>query len=139
MRRMTAIVFVAALAVGGALLARSRAGETPHHAVPPSKNGNLVVGLCDGVTSAEVPGVKEGETPTREQAQVVSDHLMAEWRRKNPGARWDDAPVEVAQAVVPEEGGTAEPRQGAAEGAAQAGARTEHGAETPGDSPSGVC
>jgi len=89
---------VLAFALGGGWLARSRA-ETPHHVVPSSSAGNLVVGLCDGVTSAEVPGVKEGERLTRAQAQAVSDQLMAEWRRKNPQAKWDDAPaVRLAQA-----------------------------------------
>jgi len=87
---------MAGLALGGGLLARSRAAA-PRHVMPESKDGNLVVGLCDGKTTAEVPGVKDGETLSRTQAQSVSDRLMAEWRRKNPQVRWEDAPVEVAQ------------------------------------------
>ncbi|HLY37447.1 MAG TPA: cytochrome C [Candidatus Binatia bacterium] len=101
MTKTSGLALVAALvvALGGGWLARSRA-EAPHHAVPPSADGNLVVGLCDGVTSAEVQGVKEGERLTRSQAQAVSDQLMEEWRRKNPQANWDDArAVHVAQAA----------------------------------------
>src|SRR5690242_21812468 len=92
MTKTSGLVLGAALAValGGGWLARSHA-EAPHHVVPPSSDGNLVVGLCDGVTSAEVPGVKDGERLTRAQAQAVSDQLMEEWRRKNPQADWGDA------------------------------------------------
>jgi hypothetical protein len=118
MRSTTAVVLMAGLALGGVLLARSRAAS-PRHAVPASKEGNLVVGLCDGKTTAEVPGVKEGETLSREQAQAVSDRLMAEWRRKNPGARWEDAAIEVAQ--VPPERVVAAPQAGA-QGATPGGA-----------------
>src|SRR5581483_12246608 len=70
---------------GGALLAHST--DVPQHAVPPSATGNVVVGLCDGVTTAEIPRVKQGERPTRAQAQAVSDALMREWRAKNPTRR----------------------------------------------------
>lgn len=86
-----------ALALGGAFAARSGA-DAPKHDVPKSKDGNLVVALCDGETTMEVDGVKDGETLSRAQAQAVSDALMAEWRKKNPDARWDDAPVQLAQA-----------------------------------------
>jgi thiosulfate dehydrogenase len=68
------------------------------HDLPESRDGNLVVGLCDGETSLEVKGVKQGETMDRARAQAVSDALMAEWRRKNPDARWDDEPARLAQA-----------------------------------------
>jgi thiosulfate dehydrogenase len=60
----------------------------PDHVLPISKDGHLVVGLCDGVTSVEVPGLKPGEAMTREQGQQVADALMAEWRRKHPDAEW---------------------------------------------------
>lgn len=86
-----------ALAIGGAFAARSGA-DTPRHDVPQSKDGNLVVALCDGETTMEVAGVKDGATLSREQAQAVSDALMQEWRRKNPDASWDDAPMQLAQA-----------------------------------------
>jgi len=124
---------MAGLALGGGLLARSRA-EGPRHVVAASKDGNLVVGLCDGKTTAEVPGVKDGETLSRTQAQSVSDRLMAEWRRKNPQVRWEDAPVEVAQVPpltapapggarrVAAEGGAAAPGEAGAQGATPGGA-----------------
>ena len=96
-----------ALAVGGTFVARSGAdspragapqGSAPAHDVPKSKDGNLGVALCDGETAMEVKGVKEGESMTREQAQDVADTLMQQWRDKNPDARWDDRPVQLAQA-----------------------------------------
>lgn len=104
-----ALVAVAALVAGGAVLAGSDNGTAPpRHDSPPSKSGNVVVALCDGKTTAEIPGVKEGETPTHEQAKAVVDQLMSEWRTKNPNARWDDTPVRVAQAAVGDQG-TAHP------------------------------
>jgi hypothetical protein len=148
MRTRTAVGLIAGLALGGGFLARSRA-ESPRHVVPASKDGTLVVGLCDGVTTAEVPGVKEGERLSRADAQAVSDRLMAEWRRKNPDAHWE----EVAQ-VPPAPGGgqpdasehgaapapDAAPGRsvgggpGAAEGAPEAAERREGGA-APGGEP----
>ena len=106
MRRSIGLATVAALGVG-ALLARSST-DAPTHPSPPSASGDVVVALCDGKTTAEIPGVKDGETPTRAQAQDVADRLMAEWRRKNPSTSWDE-PVRVAQAENP----PAEPRPGA--------------------------
>ncbi|HZR81028.1 MAG TPA: cytochrome C [Candidatus Binatia bacterium] len=101
MRPRTAIAIaapLAALAVAGAL--RARADAPPQHHVAKGKDGNVVVALCDGETSMEVDGLKEGEAMPRDKAQAVSDALMAEWRRKNPNARWDDdPPVRVAQAA----------------------------------------
>ena len=96
------LVSLPLLVLGGVTIARS-GSQTPQHQLPESRDGNVVVGLCDGKTTAEIPGVKPGETPTREQAQAVSDTLMAEWRRKNPDAHWDDPSVKLAQA---ETGGT---------------------------------
>lgn len=83
--------------LAGAFAARSGA-DAPRHDVPRSKDGNLVVALCDGETTMEVPGVKDGDTMDRARAQEVSDALMQEWRRKNPNVRWDDTPVQLAQA-----------------------------------------
>jgi thiosulfate dehydrogenase len=99
-----------ASAASAAAQAAPRADEpaaaAPKHDVPKSKDGNLVVALCDGETSMEVAGVKEGETMTREQAQRVADELMQQWREKNPDARWDDQPIQLAQAggAAPGEG-----------------------------------
>jgi hypothetical protein len=126
-----------------AVAAVTRAGstsDTPQHTVPPPANqGEVVVGLCDGKTTA-VMKVKPGERPTRDQAQAVADQLMAEWRSKNPNALWDDG-VQIAQAptagappaqageapgpagaaIELQRGSGAVPaRQGAAEGAPQA-------------------
>jgi thiosulfate dehydrogenase len=71
------------------------AGEDqPRHALPPSQNGDLVVGLCDGETSIEVSGVKPGDPMTREQAQKIADALMQEWRRKHPDSEWQVAAAE---------------------------------------------
>jgi hypothetical protein len=100
------LLLVAVLAVGG-LYARSSADTPaglPKHDSPASKSGDVVVVLCDGETQAEMTGVKEGETPTRGQAQDVADRLMAQWREKNPEALWDDDPVQVAQAQAPATG-----------------------------------
>jgi len=85
-----------AVIVAGVAVATDQ-GKKPSHSLPEAKDGNLVVGLCDGETALEVPGVKEGETLTQEQAQQVSDALMAEWRRKNPDTHWDEE-LQLAQA-----------------------------------------
>ena len=101
MMRILGLALLATALVVGAIHTRSSA-DTPRHVVPPSKSGDVVVALCDGKTTAEMPGVKEGETPTRAQAQDVADRLMAAWLEKNPG-RWDE-PVQVAQAEPPPQG-----------------------------------
>src|SRR3982751_2174115 len=116
-KTILSVLAVLAVGVGGVVLIGSSGGNAgevqsadqngtqvasaamPRHDSPPSASGNLVVELCDGKTAAEIPGVKEGETPSREQARAVVDHLMTDWRRKNPDASWDDAPMRVAQAA----------------------------------------
>ncbi len=86
-----------ALGLGAAGPAPALAGdEQPRHALPPSQNGDLVVGLCDGQTSIEVAGVKPGDPMTREQAQKIADALMQEWRRKHPDSEWQVAAAEGA-------------------------------------------
>jgi thiosulfate dehydrogenase len=72
------------MATAGVAVAQSR----PKHEVPASPNGDVVVGLCDGHTAVEVPGLKPGQTMPRSQAQAVSDELMAQWRQKNPRSGW---------------------------------------------------
>ncbi|MDY7227825.1 c-type cytochrome [Hyalangium rubrum] len=101
-------VVVLTSAAGGAALATEpaarKAEPLPQHQVPTSKDGNLVVGLCDGETSMEVKGVKEGGKMSRDQALAVTGALMTEWRRKNPRANWDDVappPQVLAQAPKP--------------------------------------
>ncbi|MCP3099777.1 cytochrome C [Myxococcus sp. K15C18031901] len=104
--------------VGGVALATSPAPtqattELPRHQVPASKDGNLVVGMCDGETSLEVKGVKEGQKLTREQAMRVSGDLMDAWRKKNPDANWDPTPPPVlAQAPKQPTQGTPNPPAG---------------------------
>jgi thiosulfate dehydrogenase len=85
--------------------------DLPKHQLPPSQDGNLVLGLCDGTTSVEIPGVKPGQPMTREQAQWAADTLMAEWRAKNPDKDWVVAAAEteggltqLAQADTPPKG-----------------------------------
>lgn len=100
-------LYVTAVALCLAPVEAGFAGEElPRHHVPPSANGNLVVALCDGETTMEVPGARPGESLTREQAQRVADALMSDWRRKHPDATWvaaaaDDegAPVEAQPPV----------------------------------------
>jgi thiosulfate dehydrogenase len=76
----------------------ARGDERPKHVVPKAQHGGTVVGLCDGETTTEVP-VAPGKALGHDDAQRVSDELMAEWRRKHPEAKWDDA---VAQNAAPQ-------------------------------------
>jgi hypothetical protein len=128
MRPKTTLVLltVTTLALGIAVLARS--GGEPRHDSPPSASGNVVVALCDGETTAEIPGVKEGEMPTPAQAQAVAAELMAAWREKNPQARWEDAPVQVAQAKEGAERGAEEAAKSQQQGDPKAGGATAGGA-----------
>jgi thiosulfate dehydrogenase len=89
MRRLYLVTVALCVATPSTTLADN---DLPRHNVPSSPTGDLVVGLCDGETSMEVPGIKAGETMSREQAQQVADGLMSEWRRKHPGAEWVTAP-----------------------------------------------
>lgn len=66
------------------------------HELPKSKDGNIVVGLCDGETTLEVKGKKPGDSLTKAEAQKLSSDLMAEWLKKNPGKKWESG-VLVAQ------------------------------------------
>jgi thiosulfate dehydrogenase len=90
------MLYVTAVALCLAPIEAGLAGEDfPRHHVPLSANGNLVVALCDGETSVEVPDAKPGDTLNRQQAQQVADALMAEWRRKHPDAAWVTAAAEA--------------------------------------------
>ena len=82
---MLATLFFAARTSQSAAVAPA---PQPRHRVPASPRGNLMVGLCDGETSLEVQGVKEGETLGPAQARAVADMLMTDWRRKNPHKTW---------------------------------------------------
>jgi thiosulfate dehydrogenase len=156
MTHRTGLGLMALLALGasGAVIASSRDGA-PRHDAPPSASGDMVVQLCDGETTAEIPGVKEGETPTRAQAQDVADRLMVEWRRKNPNVRWE-GPIELAQAnpadrpmppqdtsriPPPSPGAGVEPESGERKGleraAPDAARDQERGSTTPGEAAAG--
>jgi len=83
------------LLAAGLIAAAAQAQDKPArktHASPPARQGGTVVSLCDGETSVEVKGLKPGQAMSREQAQAVSNQLMADWRKKNPNAHWDEAP-----------------------------------------------
>ena len=90
-----ALALAFSLAAGPALAG----SDMPRHQLPPSPDGNLVVGLCDGETSIEVKGVKPGDPLTREQGQQIADTLMKEWRSKHPDAEWvvaaADSPLQL--------------------------------------------
>ena len=90
MRAITIALVVTACALAGA-------DGKPHHTLPKARHGGTVVGLCDGETATEVK-VAPGAALSHDEAQKVSDELMAEWRRKHPEAAWDNA---VAQNTTP--------------------------------------
>ncbi|XXF78796.1 cytochrome C [Myxococcaceae bacterium GXIMD 01537] len=99
-RKLLTGLFALVTGVGGVALATDPEPR-PRHVLPASKDGNLVLGLCDGDTALEVKGVKEGGKLSRPQALDVTRALMTEWRRKNPDAKWDDAPAPVMVAQAP--------------------------------------
>lgn len=67
----------------------------PRHILPPPEAGGVVVGLCDGETSIEVPWLKPGQRMTEEQARGVSNTLMAKWREQHPDAEWQMAQAQT--------------------------------------------
>ena len=79
--------------------------DPPRHQLPPSPDGNLVVGLCDGETSIEVKGVKPGDQMTREQGQQIAAALMQEWRQKHPGTEWAVAAADSVAEAPPQQAG----------------------------------
>jgi thiosulfate dehydrogenase len=91
------LMLVAACSVGGFAVHRSVGAQQqgaqpsnqqhqsplPDH--PPAGDGKtMVVQLCDGETNLEVKGVRSDERLSPEQAQKVSDQLMAMWMAKQP-------------------------------------------------------
>jgi len=79
------------------------------HDLPAAQHGGTVVALCDGETTVEVDGKM-----TKDKAQAASNQLMAEWRKKHPDARWDEA--------VADNGAVNPAKPSGAGGQAQAGA-----------------
>ena len=76
---------------------QAASGQLPSHSLPPAEAGGVVVGLCDGETSIEVPWLKPGQRMTREQARAVSNALMAKWRQRHPNAEWQTAQAQTNQ------------------------------------------
>src|SRR5690348_10810706 len=93
--------------------------QPAHHPAPPSKNGGVVVMLCDGKTSMEIKGLKPGQRMSHARASEVSRALMASWQRAHPGERWEMA---QAQSPAPESAASepaAQPSTGAETSAPQ--------------------
>jgi thiosulfate dehydrogenase len=66
--------------------AQVQTGDLPLHPAVLTNGKDLVVQLCDGHTNLTVAGVSPNERLTPEQAQRVSDELMAAWFAKQPPA-----------------------------------------------------
>src|SRR5260370_24899744 len=60
----------------------------PTHQPPTTKEGGVVVMLCDGKTSMEVKGLKSGQTMSHQQALEVTRELMAKWQAQHPDQKW---------------------------------------------------
>jgi len=73
----------------------------PIHPVPSSKDGGVVVMLCDGKTSMEVKGLKTGQSMSPAQAIEVTRALMAQWQRQHPNEKWEMAQTDQSSAPVP--------------------------------------
>ena len=86
--RTKILLAVAATSIASSL---ALAQQLPSHQASDSSGGNVVVELCDGVTKAEVKGLKPGQSMSHEQALAVSHSLMAEWERKHPDQHWQMA------------------------------------------------
>jgi hypothetical protein len=95
------MVFSTAAVLGGALYLPLRLHAAPdpwpRHALPPAQAGGTVVGLCDGKTLIEVPGLRPG--------RAVSAALMAKCRRQHALAEWQMAQAQSnpAQGLTPRE------------------------------------
>ncbi len=90
--RRAAIAVLWVCATGGG----AGGDEAPRHRLPAARHGGTVVGLCDGQTAIEIDA-RPGTALSRDQAQAVSDRLMAQWKQQHPGARWDDAVAQNGQ------------------------------------------
>jgi thiosulfate dehydrogenase len=76
------VVMLVTLAISNAVEAQQEA----KHPATPNDEQMMVVKLCDGVTSKALPGVKPDARLSSEQAQAVSNELMAMWLAKQPAA-----------------------------------------------------
>jgi len=114
---------LAAVAYAPSVLRAQQAAALPIHQLPTSKDGGVVVMLCDGKTSMEVKGLKTGESMTHAQAVEVTRELMAQWQREHPNEKWEMAQTDQSSAPVP--------APAAASGADGATASRAHGANAP--------
>ena len=92
MRKTFIITGAAALAAAAIAVAAPKKKHTP----PAPRQGGTVIELCDGETSVEVNGAM-----TPDKARAASRALMDEWRKKNPGARWDDTLADAGGKLPP--------------------------------------
>jgi hypothetical protein len=83
------------------VLRAQQAAPLPIHQVPNSKDGGVVVMLCDGKTSMEVKGLKTGESMSHAQAVEVTRELMAQWQREHPNEKWQMAQTDSSSAPAP--------------------------------------
>jgi thiosulfate dehydrogenase len=90
-----AVAAVAALAILPRML-NAQQSQLPHHKASATKDGNVVVMLCDGKTSLEIKGLKPGQRMNREQASRVAHQLMETWQREHPGERWEMAQAQTS-------------------------------------------
>jgi thiosulfate dehydrogenase len=99
-----AAIIAAAVYAPRGLLAQ-QAAPSPIHQVPQSKDGGVVVMLCDGKTSMEVKGLKAGEQMSHQQAIEVTRELMAKWQREHPNEKWEMAQTDTSSEPVPASAG----------------------------------
>jgi thiosulfate dehydrogenase len=83
------VAILAACLIGGITFyqgarAQQPDGKLPQHPKAPGDGKSMVVQLCDGETNLEVKGVHPDARLTPEQAQTVTDQLMAMWLAKQP-------------------------------------------------------
>ncbi len=96
---IAAAVLVVAAVAARPIALRAQQSDLPPHPGPESKDGGVVMKLCDGKTSVQVKGLEPGQHMTHERALAVARELMAEWQRKHPDQHW-----EMAQADQPNGG-----------------------------------
>ncbi len=92
---------LAAVAYAPQVLRAQQAQPLHIHQVPASKDGGVVVMLCDGKTSMEVKGLKTGESMSHAQAVEVTRELMAQWQREHPNEKWEMAQTEQSSQPAP--------------------------------------
>src|SRR5260370_6040666 len=92
---------LAIVAYAPRVLRAQQSQPLPIHQVPGSKDGGVVVMLCDGKTSMEVKGLKTGESMSHAQAVEVTRELMAQWQRQHPNEKWQMAQTDQSAPSAP--------------------------------------